>query len=274
MYGCMDAYMRPMDVTVSRMKASSDQEAEAWLKRQLKNRKRKKNESRKSHKGKVVSEDVNATTTPEKMKRNVDVQVVRTPEEKRQRKKVVRLYNALKGNCDEFEKLGRMCRRVFDSLQNILDRLKPIREAFSDDVRRDPLTSFSNLKDKLIYKHISMAETQRKNLSKIMEQMRFVIKDMQEIMLEIASRVDKYAYERTPENPVSEQDFAEWSENIFNIYNNEFWHTSAVIENVNFEDALKLKECVDRWKQDFDLKETWTSTVFAKVFSSSNVEMD
>ena len=242
-----------------------DQAAKEWLRSRLKNRRKKKNGGGK----KRISEKKNCSTPEKKTESKA---FVATPEDRRRRKKIVRLYNLLKGDCEEFKKSIQMCRRVLGSLQNILDRLKPIRESFADDIRREPLTSFPDLKEKLIYRHVSMAESQRKNLSKLVEQMRFGIKDMQEIVLEIASRVDKYAHKRTPENPVSEQDLSEWSENILNIYNNEFWHTCIFIENINYENAENLKTLVSTWEREFDLKEEWTSTVFAKIFSDSNVE--
>ena len=250
-----------------------DQAAEEWLKSRLKNRRKKKNESGKKRSSEKKNEVASSSSSTPEKKKTESRTFVATPEDRRRRKKVVRLYNLLKGDCEEFKKSIQMCRRVLGSLQNILDRLKPIRESFADDIRREPLTSFPDLKEKLIYRHVSMAESQRKNLSKLVEQMRFGIKDMQEIVLEIASRVDKYAHKRTPENPVSEQDLSEWSENILNIYNNEFWHTCIFIENINYENAENLKTLVNTWDREFDLKEEWTNTVFAKIFSDSNVEI-
>ena len=253
-----------------RTEENDKEEEEEWLRSRLKNRQRKKTEGRKKRNGKK-KEEKKIVFTPEKKIESRTF--VATPEDRRRRKKVVRLYNLFKEDCEEFKKSIRMCKRVLGSLQNILDRLSPIRKAFEDDIRREPLTSFPNLKEKLIYRHLSMAESQRKNLSKLMEQMRYTVKNMQEIVLEIASCVDKYSYERTPENPVSEQDLAEWSENILSIYNNEFWHTCIFIENINFENSENLKLAVNTWDREFDLKEEWTNTVFAKIFSSSNVEM-
>lgn len=236
------------------------------LKKKNKNRtssgKKKKKKKKRRGRGNEVEETVNE-------RQRTGIVPSRTPEKKRTRKRVVKKFDAIAKSIDEWDAIGQTIDKVMSSLQNILERVGPVEEAFEDDVRGVHLSRLgSGVRDRLVAKLLQNAETQMRNLRQLLQQLNAVRDEMFICVEDVAEIVD--ASERpwdeiTYEEPIRGLDLVQWSEDIATMYTAEYWRLVRIVDGIrldrdvtNARRAISRTSCVDS---------AWIGGAFAKVFS-------
>eukprot|EP00939_MAST-03C_sp_MAST-3C-sp1_P002889 g2889.t1 len=272
-----------------------DTDEDAWLRKKLSKRQRKNNRKKQSkangsspsHAGgnrdkRGERNDVGSTTTPTRSKRcdRGAGMSPATPQGARSRpRKVLKIYEAIRRNFDEWFVVESTVFRVLDSLENVVSRIEPIRRSFSGHSRSSALLPFEGLETSLLLKQATRIEKSRKQLGELMEQMKGILSEVETMAGDVFEAVEEFRLSgtktedvapslRTVERPVALQDYVEWSLNMTALMSEEYWRKRRLVEHANYDDLDSVSELRLHWGSSSprsELDRAWIQTALSKA---------
>jgi len=275
------------------MNFPADDESD-WLKRSLTKRQKKKNrKKKKSSRNAIVDKHVSPDRSTGKVAYETPIRrqkggergnpdASRTSSSKKspskRPKEILKIYSTIQSRFTEWILVEKTAKRALESLENVVGRMKPIRTSFLNDVRGSTLAAFEGLEKALVLKHSLRAEKQRRNINELIHQMRSIVDEVGHLVEDVESEIcvlssagEEDSGERTPSDPVSIQDYVEWSANIYCVLDEEYWRKRSLVESINCDRPDVLRAICNAWDGDSPksaLDSAWVRTTFAKALTS------